>query len=202
MAFTQSFVPLAIDDIASTASSRKEEGWRFVQILCINTENGIDMLYSFEKDGELRNYEVKGIAADAVIPSITPSYLEAFVFENESHDLFGVQIRDIAIDFNGRFYDLAESTPMTVISPAQKTAREKAAKIAAAKAAKEAKAAAAKSEQADSGEGQATSDDAAQAELEAKLADMDPEKAAKVRAAMEAKARKQAAASDAAKEGE
>ena len=104
----------------------------------------------------------------------------AFVFENEAHDLFGAEIEGIAIDFGGKFYHVAQSEPMTVISPAQKAAREKAEKLAAAKAAKE--------------KGAGTADD-----MEAKLAGMDPEKAVKVRAAMEAKAKKQAAEAEAAK---
>ena len=62
---------------------------------------------------------------DAVIPSITDLYLEAFVFENEIHDLFGVHISDIAIDFGGNFYQLAVKEPMTIISPEQLAKREK-----------------------------------------------------------------------------
>ena len=119
-----------------------------------------------------------------MVPSITGDFLEAFVFENETHDLFGVTIEGIAIDFGGSFYALAQKEPMTVISPAQKAARDKAKKVAAAKAAKEA----------------GTGGEAAgeKAELDAKLADMDPEKAAKVRAALEAKMKKEAAAKQAA----
>ena len=36
----------------------------------------------------------------------------AFVFENETHDLFGVEFENIAIDFRGRFYDVSVPTPM------------------------------------------------------------------------------------------
>ena len=98
-------------------------------------------------------------------------FLAAFPFENEAHDLFGLNVTNIAIDFKGGFYKVAMDKPMTVISPAQKAAREKAAKIAAAKAS------CAKPSEED---------------LEKKLAGMDPEKAAKVRAAMEAKAKREA----------
>ena len=85
---------------------------------------------------------MSGVEADRRGASITDLYLEAFVCENEIHDLFDVAISDIAIDFGGMFYQLAEKAPMTVVSPEQLAAREKAKKIAAAKAAKEAKAAA------------------------------------------------------------
>ena len=71
------------------------------------------------------------------MPSITDQFLAAFVFENEAHDLFGVDVQGIAIDFGGNFYALAQKEPMTIISPEQKAAREKAKKVAAAKAAKE-----------------------------------------------------------------
>ena len=58
------------------------------------------------------------------VPSITDRFIAAFVFENEIHDLFGVSVRDIAIDFGGNFYVTAQPSPMTIISPAQKAARE------------------------------------------------------------------------------
>ncbi len=201
--FEQEFKPLAIEDIHDHAAIRKASGWRYVQMLAVKTEPGCDLIYSFMKDGLLENNVVSGVTKEVEIPSISDLFLEAFVFENETHDLFGVQINDIAIDFAGRFYDLAVQEPMTIISPEQQAAREKARKLAAAKAAREAKAAA--------GEEKPAAQDAQEdaAALEEKLAGMDPEKAAKVRAAMEAKARKQAAAAaeaapteDTPKEGE
>ncbi len=194
MAFTQSFEPLEIDGIAQLAEARKRDGWRFVQILCINTEDGIDMLYSFEKDGALVNSKVKGVTPDDAIPSITDRFLEAFVFENESHDLFGVNIENIAIDFAGRFYDLAESTPMTIVSPAQKAAREKAAKVAAAKAAKAAKAAE-EQKAARASEGPSDAPDA-QTGQEEKPEGAEPEEAAEARDAADAKAADAAAAGE------
>lgn len=189
MALATEFVPLTVEELPALAAAKKADGWRFVQMLCVNTEDGIDMVYSFMKDDLLENHEIKGVQKGTTVPSITGEFLEAFVFENESHDLFGVEIKDIAIDFGGNFYALAQKEPMTIISPEQKAAREKAKKVAAAKAAKE-KAAAA------GGQAPKAADDAVA--LEAKLAGMDPEKAAKVRAAMEAKAKKEAAAKQAA----
>lgn len=180
MEFKQDFQPLALDELHSFAESRRDEGWRYVQTLAVLTEEGIDLVYSFMKCGHLANYVVS-IARDAEVPSISDVFLAAFVFENEIHDLFGVDVRGIAIDFEGNFYRLSTEAPMTIISPEQAAAREKAKKVAAAKAAKE-KAA-----------GDASTKGAADEDMEAKLAAMDPEKAAKVRAAMEAKAKKAAA---------
>lgn len=211
--FRQDFSPLSLEWIHDNAASRKAEGWRYVQTLAVNTEDGVDLVYSYMKDGVLDNKVIRDVPRDASIPSITDLYLEAFVFENEIHDLFGIHFEGIAIDFGGSFYRLAVKEPMTIISPEQKAAREKARKIAAAKAAKEAKAAAAATANAefvaghpDAADGkkkparviEPTGDDA----LEAKLAGMDPEKVARVKAAMAAKAKKAAAEAAAAAQAE
>ena len=190
MGLQTEFLPLSVDALPAFAADRKREGWRFVQLLAVRTDAGCDLVYSFMKDGLLENHVVEGVTKETPVPSITDQFLAAFVFENEAHDLFGIDIRDIAIDFGGKFYQLAQSEPMTIISPAQKAARDKVAKAAAAKAAKERSA---------QGEAAGAGGTAGGAEdLEAKLSGMDPEKAAKVRAAMEAKAKKEAAAKQAA----
>ncbi len=201
MALETCFNPIELSALSEKVKARKAEGWRFVQLLAVNTDEGIDLIYSFMKDNVLENDEVKGLTNTDIVPSITDEYLEAFVFENEVHDLFDIQIKGIAIDFGGHFYKLHEKAPMTVISPEQKAAKEKAAKIAAAKKAKEAKEKAAgdagAADEGAHGKADAQGESGAKAEaedkqddLEAKLAGMDPEKAAKVRAAMEARAKK------------
>lgn len=185
MGFQTVYSTVALSEIESLAKQKKVDGWRYVQTLAVNTEQGIDLLYSFMKEDVLENVTIKSLGKEDVVPSITESYLAAFVFENEVHDLFGVNISNIAIDFEGNFYRVSQKDPMTIVSPEKLAAREKAAKIAAAKAAKEKAAREKATQENGSAEG-------ADAELEAKLAAMDPEKAAKVRAAMEAKAKKAA----------
>lgn len=180
---------IALSELPALSDAKKASGARFVQMHCVCTDDGVfDAIYSWmEDDIVLKNYKIEGLTSKDVIPSVTNNFLAAFVFENEAHDLFGANIEGIAIDFQGHFYNIKATTPMSILSPEQKAARDKAAKIAAAKAAKAAKEAA------------PAADASADAELEAKLAAMDPEKAAKVRAAMAAKAAKAAAAQ---KEGE
>lgn len=202
MSFTSDFLPLALEDLRRQAAFMKAEGWRFVQTHAVDREGSVDLYYSFMKEGHLRNYRIEGVGRDQIVPSITDLFLAAFVFENEARELFGVNMGPIAIDFDGMMYAPAVGDPMTIISPEQKAAREKARKAAAAKAAKEAQAAAPI----------ATGDDACravpasgrkpfvmtpqlQARLDAKMPSLSPEKAAKVKAALEARA---AEASDAA----
>lgn len=211
MSVKQDFRPLALDQLIDTCKEYKEKGYRLDQLLPkLERDDTITLIYTFVMGEEIVNFKIGGIIKnETVVPSVTELFIAAFVFENEAHELYGVNIEGNVLDFKGNFYKFPEGVeaPMTIISPEQLAAREKAAKIAAAKAAREAKAKAAKE-----GQGTAPSqgvDEATQAqkeaELEAKLAGMDPEKAAKVRAAMEAKAKhaaKTQTTTDTSKEGE
>lgn len=234
--YTTEFVDVPLIELLQRVQSLKHEGMRFVQLCAEFPESGIDLVYTFydETCDNALNLCVS-VPEGAEVPSIQGLYFAAFSYENEAHDLFGVNFINMKLDFGGHFFSLAETSPMTVITPEMKAEREKAAKLRAAKAAKEAKAAReaaeAKSAERALTEDRAAADAAAVAAvnemapaaaradkpseeeraamMEAKLANMDPEKAAKVRAALEAKKAKDAAraaaetpAADTAKEGE
>ena len=189
MHLSTEFRILAASDVHADAAARKAEGWRYVQMLAVNNEDSVDVVYSYMKDGLLDNAVVEALPRDARLASITDVYLEAFVCENEIHDLFGIPFDGLAIDFLGNFYRLSTESPMTIISPEKLAEQEKQRKLAEKKAKAEAAKAAGEAAPAADAKADAAALDA---EMEAKLAAMPPEKAAKVRAAMEAKAKKQA----------
>ncbi|MDR0513821.1 MAG: NADH-quinone oxidoreductase subunit C [Coriobacteriaceae bacterium] len=126
MALDIDFLPLELEELPALAKRKKKAGFRFVQMLCVTTQDGIDLQYSFMKEASLENYTIRGVRPGTKVPSVTETYISAFVFENEAHDLFGVEIEGNLLDFGGNFYKLSEREPMTIISPAQKAAREKA----------------------------------------------------------------------------
>ena len=220
------YTTVGIDELLSHVQALKGAGARFVQMhaeRCVD-DGSYRLVYTFISvraarehialDGSyaIENLVVEGIDQYQEIPSISSYYPAVFPFENEAHDLFGLAITDMQVDFNGFFYQVSTAEPMSVITPEVKAAREKAMKVRAAAEAKARKAAAEKAAAAAAGEGAgdaagtaaakpaapAGSDDqhdeaAAKAalkaaEMEAKLAAMDPEKAVKVRAALAAKA--------------
>ena len=199
MPLNTSFIDIEASDVTRVKEEKLADGWRAVQVLATNCyEDGVDVLYTYTKGDVMENYIVHGVKKEDTLPSITDAFIGMFVFENEIHDLFGVNIEGIAIDFGGKFYDVAMPEPMTVLSAAKKEAREKAAKVAAAKAAAEAKRAAAAKEAAEGAakaeepeKKAAPSIEEQRAAFEAKIAGLDPEKAAKMRAAFEAKLKKQ-----------
>lgn len=213
------YTTVGIDGLLPHVQALKGAGARFVQMhaeRCVD-DGSYRLVYTFinvraaqeqiAQDGSyaIENLVVEGIDQYQEIPSISSYYPAVFPFENEAHDLFGLAITDMQIDFKGFFYQVSTAEPMSVITPEVKAAREKAMKVRAAAEAKVRKAAAEKAAAAAAGEGAAAQpaaaagsdaqhDDAAAkaalkaAEMEAKLAAMDPEKAAKVRAALAAKA--------------
>ncbi|MBQ9042471.1 MAG: NADH-quinone oxidoreductase subunit C [Eggerthellaceae bacterium] len=196
MAFQQEFIPLELDQLHREAAVLKTEGWRFIQTHAVNTDNGIDLYYSFMKDGRVVNYRVAGVQKDQAVPSITDLFLAAFVFENEARELFGVDMRDIAIDFAGALYAPAQAEPMTIITPEQKAAREKARKAAEAKASKDAAPAQEPPDGAPAKRVFVMTPER-RARLDAKLATMSPDKVAKVEAALKAREAEAASAGNA-----
>ena len=134
--FNQEFTTIDLKNIYKEAKLRKEHGWRYVQTLAVNVGSGTDLIYSFMKDGQLDNVKIKNIKKATKIKSITDHYLQAFVWENEIHDLFGLEFDGIAIDFEGTFYKTAVKEPMTIVDKETIARKEKQAKIKAAMAAK------------------------------------------------------------------
>lgn len=222
------YATVAIDELLPHVQALKGAGARFVQMhaeRCVD-DGSYRLVYTFinvraaqeqiARDGNyaIENLVVEGIDRYQEIPSISSYYPAVFPFENEAHDLFGLAITDMQIDFKGFFYQVSTAEPMSVITPEVKAAREKAMKVRAAAEAKARKAAAEKAAAtAGAGEGTAGAGDTAgaaaqpaaaagsgaqhdeaaakaalkAAEMEAKLAAMDPEKAAKVRTALAVK---------------
>lgn len=219
------YTTVGIEELLSHVQALKGVGARFVQMHAERNvaDGSYRLVYTFinvraaqehiTQDGSyaIENLVVEGIDQYQEIPSISSYYPAVFPFENEAHDLFGLAVTDMQVDFKGFFYQVSTAEPMSVITPEVKAAREKAMKVRAAAEAKARKAAAEKAAAATAeGSGDAAGTAAAKpaaaagsdaqhdeaaakaalkaAEMEAKLAAMDPEKAAKVRAALAAKA--------------
>lgn len=200
------YTTVGIDELLPHVQALKGTGARFVQMhaeRCVD-DGSYRLVYTFidvraaqehiAQDGSyaIENLVVEGIDQYQEIPSISSYYPAVFPFENEAHDLFGLAITDMQIDFKGFFYQVSTAEPMSVITPEVKAAAAAAAAGEGAASAGDAAGAAAQPAAAAGSDTQ--HDDAAAkaalkaAEMEAKLAAMDPEKAAKVRAALAAKA--------------
>jgi len=101
---------LAPDQITIKAHSLGNKGARLSQICSVRTKGGYDLLYSYVLGDLFKNYKVS-ITEDAEIESITAIFPNAFLYENEMSELFGIKIKYIALDYKNKLYDIATKTP-------------------------------------------------------------------------------------------
>ena len=70
------------------------EGYRLVQVGCSTLPSAYELTYSFDREYRFRNLRIT-VTPDEEVPSISVIYPNAFLYENEIHDLFGVVITHI-----------------------------------------------------------------------------------------------------------
>lgn len=107
---TQTFETAAPGDIPALAESLKAEGYRMAQICGVTKQGCTEVIYTFDKDFDVRNFKVD-IPFGTQVKSITPWYWAAFVYENEIHDLFDVEFTDSKLDYKGNFFRMSQKTP-------------------------------------------------------------------------------------------
>ncbi|MDR0356829.1 MAG: NADH-quinone oxidoreductase subunit C [Clostridiales Family XIII bacterium] len=107
----QDIAAIEASNLLETVSDVKDDGYRLGQICATKTADGIDVLYTFEKDSILKNFRVSVEDREPELHSITAVYWPAFIYENEMRDLFGIAFRNLALDYGGRFFKIAKETP-------------------------------------------------------------------------------------------
>jgi ech hydrogenase subunit D len=106
----QNIIPIEISELLDRVQDLKGEGYRLGQICAAKAGGRFHLLYSFDKDCVLTNLKLPVEDGEA-IPSISGVYWPAFIYENEMQDLFGFQFKHLALNYNGKFFKVAEPTP-------------------------------------------------------------------------------------------
>jgi ech hydrogenase subunit D len=95
---------IAVASLLEAVQEMHSGGWRLVHVCCTRLAAGHEVSYCFDRDHHFESLRV-GLPLDgAALPSISSFYWSAFLYENEIHDLFGVAVRGMAVDFHGSFY--------------------------------------------------------------------------------------------------
>lgn len=103
-----------LEDVLPIAEQMRRDGSMFVAITATTCAGGVELLYvyrSYKRGSELAGATVL-VKPGQRVPSITRFYPEAFVFENEAHDLFDVSFDGLVPDYQGEFYQIASEHPM------------------------------------------------------------------------------------------
>lgn len=130
----QVFIDIKPDELAGKIEEYFTKGWRFVNICGSTVDDGVELIYSFSDGLPLDNLRFV-VPNGYTIPSVSDRFPNAFFFENETYDLFGVRFSGVSIDFDGKFYKVSIPTPM---NPHSTQAKEAAAQVAAQSAAQSA----------------------------------------------------------------
>ena len=113
MSERQEIIDIAKNELVGIVAQYMAEGYRLVQIGCTTLPDAYEMNYSFDKDYKFKNLRF-AVNRGEEVPSITAVYGGAFLYENEIHDLFGVKITNISIDYHGTLYHTALKTPFSI----------------------------------------------------------------------------------------
>lgn len=109
----QEMVNIEKRDLVEAVAALRSSGYRLVQICATTTADRYEMNYSFDKDHQFRNLRFT-LSTGETAPSIGLIYSNAFLYENEIHDLFGIEIEHMAIDYHGTLYQTRIPAPFSV----------------------------------------------------------------------------------------
>lgn len=98
------------EELVEEALKLKHHSYRLVQICATKTAEGYELTYSFGKEYQFVCLRVQA-APGQEITSISDIFAPAFLYENEIHDLFGIDIKMLTLDYHGNLYRLKEKTP-------------------------------------------------------------------------------------------
>ena len=113
MSEPQEIIAIDKSDLVGLVAQYFSEGYRLVQIGCSTLESAYELNYSLDKDYHFINLRITAAPGEE-LPSISVIYPNAFLYENEIHDLFGVAIKNISVDYRGTLYRTAIKTPFSV----------------------------------------------------------------------------------------
>jgi hypothetical protein len=109
------FIPIDSRDILGIASEKLAADWRFLEVHANRPykNDKVEIMWSFIDDvtQKVESYEAF-VDPGASVDSLSHLYPCAFMFENEMHDLYGIDVRNLSLDYQGSFYRLRIDSPM------------------------------------------------------------------------------------------
>lgn len=99
----QEMVSIDKKELVGAVAELRASGYRLVQIGCTTRADNYEMNYSFDREYRFKNLRFS-VNNGEEVPSISYIYWNAFLYENEIHDLFGIPITNIVIDYRGTLY--------------------------------------------------------------------------------------------------
>jgi ech hydrogenase subunit D len=117
---SQPIVETTPESLVAKVREMHEQCYRLVQIGATPCKEIVEVNYSFDRDGRFTTLRVCVPAVGGTLPSVSEVYWCAFIYENELHDLFKIQVTGNVIDYKGEFYRMSVPFPYApTVAPAQ-----------------------------------------------------------------------------------
>jgi ech hydrogenase subunit D len=121
MTTTQTIIDITIPELVGKVRECQAKGMRLVQICASRVADKLEVHYSFDLDYTFTSFRITLADTNTALPSVSGVYLPACLYENEIHDLFGIKVDGMAIDFKGNFYNKTMKAPFNTPAPAGET---------------------------------------------------------------------------------
>jgi Ni,Fe-hydrogenase III component G len=97
-----------------------DEGGKFVTAVCSDLDEHLEVTYFFSLNSgtEMTGLRYK-VAKDEEVDSLSRVTLATVLIENEMKELFGLKVKDLAIDYGGHLL-LAQDSPVTPLLKTKK----------------------------------------------------------------------------------
>lgn len=103
-------IEIAVTDLLKTVEEYHKKGHRLVQIGCTALGDHYEINYTFTQSWDFESLRITVHDGDE-IPSISGTYWGAFIYENEFHDLFGLKVTGMNVDFQGHLFETRVPAP-------------------------------------------------------------------------------------------
>jgi ech hydrogenase subunit D len=124
MTETQTTLVIEPKELVGKTAEYFSNGFRLVQICAVKLADHIELNYSFDKEYRFVNLRLLIQPGDEV-PSISLICWSSFIYENEIHDLYGIDIKNINIDYKGKFYRTGVKAAFSTLSGAAAPEKDK-----------------------------------------------------------------------------
>jgi Ni,Fe-hydrogenase III component G len=108
------------DELLAEGRKFLDAGGRFLTAVCSDLDEHLEVTYFFSLNaGVVMNGLRYKVAKDEEVPSFSGITLATVLIENEMKELFGLKVKDLAIDYGGHLL-LAQDSPVTPLLKTKK----------------------------------------------------------------------------------
>jgi|MudIll2142460700_1097286.scaffolds.fasta_scaffold2752363_1 Ni,Fe-hydrogenase III component G len=115
-------IQITKNDIVNEGKKLLDAGAKFVTAVCNDQDEKLEVTYFFSANRGVNLTCLRyTVGKDEEVPSLTGVTLSTLLIENEMKELFGLKVKDLAIDYGGHLM-LAHDSPTTPMLKPKKVA--------------------------------------------------------------------------------